>query len=460
MTLTAAQDLWEQVKEDLRSSFPQDLFLMWFDKLVLHEQTDDSVTLAAPNEMVELWVSENYLASIIEKFRSRSGQAIKVTVRHIDGACPASAASRPAPAAVEAAPARAVRRARTDSSSVFAGTLNPKNTFETFIVGSNNDMAHGAALSVARSPASAYNPLLIYGDTGLGKTHLMHAIGHYIVNNRPDARVAYLTSEKFTNDFIMALTEASLPKFRQRYRSVDLLLIDDIQFFSGKERVQEEFFHTFNDLTESGKQIVLTSDRPVNEIENLEKRLVTRFSWGMTTDVKSPDLETRIAILRRKASFQSFSLPDDIIELIASKVTSNIRQLEGALIKVGSYSKIVGRKVDRHTAEELLKDIIQEQDIRMVTIEMVQKRVADHFGLRVADLIGRRRTANIVLPRQIAMVLAKRIVKRSLQEVGDAFGGRDHGTVIHAHKAVENACHQDPSLRATIDFLEKKAREP
>jgi chromosomal replication initiator protein len=281
----------------------------------------------------------------------------------------------------------------------------------------------------------------------------MHAVGHSILRNNPDAKVAYLSTEKFTNEFIQALQENSLTRFRQRYRNVDVLLLDDVQFLSGKERIQEEFFHTFNDVFESGKQVVLSSDRPASEIAKLEARLVSRFQWGYVADIQTPDLETRVAILRTKAACLKFDVPPAVINFLAQHVSKNIRRLEGALIKVASYSALTNKPLDLPTVEVLLQDVLMEQAQNQLTLEMIQKRVADHYQIRQTDMTSKRRPANIALPRQIAMYLARQLTKHSLQEIGDAFGGRDHGTVIHACKTVENMMEQDDSVRGSVEFL-------
>jgi chromosomal replication initiator protein len=346
------------------------------------------------------------------------------------------------------APSRA-----TERRSRATGTLNPRNTFQNFVVGNNNQMAQAASLAVAQSPAQAYNPLFLYGDTGLGKTHLMHAIGHAILQQKPDARVAYLSTEKFTNEFIQGLQENALVKFRQRYRNVDVLLLDDVQFLGGKERIQEEFFHTFNELFESGRQIVLSSDRRASEIAKLESRLVSRFEWGLPADMQSPDFETRVAILRTKAQSLKLEVPADVITFIAQNISKNIRRLEGALIKVSSYASLTGRSLDVSSAEMLLQDVLMEQAQNMLTMETIQKKVADHFQIRLSDMTSKRRPNNIAIPRQIAMYLSRTLTKHSLQEIGDAFGGRDHGTVIHACKAVDNMMEQDQTMRSSIEFL-------
>jgi chromosomal replication initiator protein len=450
--------LWETVKCDFKSLFPEDVFQMWFEPVVCLEADADSITLGVPNDFAAIWIHDNYLDLITQRLRLTAGRMVNVTLRKTD------APLRPAPAAasssarahtdltrVRAGTAR--RTPRPDDRSPAAGTLNPRNTFETFVVGANNQMAHAAAMAVAQAPAQAYNPLFLYGETGLGKTHLMHAIGHTILRHNPEARVAYLSTEKFTNEFIQALQENSLVRFRQRYRHVDILLIDDVQFLAGKERIQEEFFHTFNELFESSKQVVLTSDRRASEIQKLEARLVSRFEWGLPADIQAPDLETRLAILRTKAQTLQCALPDAILNFIAQNITRNIRRLEGALLKVSSYSALTGRPVDLPTAERLLQDVLMEQAQNILTIEAIQKRVADHFQIRHSDMTSKRRPANIAFPRQVAMFLARTLTKHSLQEIGDAFGGRDHGTVIHACKTVDNMCEQDTSTRGSVEFL-------
>ncbi len=452
--------LWETVKCDFKSLFPEDVFQMWFEPLVCLETNGDSVTLGVPNDFAAIWIHDNYLDLITQRLRLNAGRMVNVTLKKTDGLIrdtPVSAATtRSATEAAHAAKARATtprRQLRYDDRGPAAGLLNPRNTFETFVVGSNNQMAHAASLAVAQAPAQAYNPLFLYGETGLGKTHLMHAIGHAILRHNPDSRVGYLSTEKFTNEFIQALQENSLTKFRQRYRHADVLLLDDVQFLAGKERIQEEFFHTFNDLFESGKQIVLTSDRRASEIQKLESRLVSRFEWGLPADIQPPDLETRLAILRTKATTLNCNLPEPILNFIAQNITKNIRRLEGALLKVASYSSLTSKPLDLATAERLLHDVLMEQAQNVLTMETIQKRVADHFQIRHSDMTSKRRPNNIAIPRQIAMYLARTLTKHSLQEIGDAFGGRDHGTVIHACKAVDNMTEQDTSMRSTVEFL-------
>ncbi|EIQ01180.1 chromosomal replication initiator protein DnaA [Opitutaceae bacterium TAV1] len=474
-SVAATPSLWETVKSDFRTLFPEDVYQLWFEPVSCLEATETSLVLGVPNDFAAIWIQDNYLDLISQRLLLAAGHDVSVTFRKAPGQDARPGGSAPASAADDAdlSGARSSRhggfpasrqpatgRGRSASGgrshedrAAAAGSLNPRNTFDTYVVGSNNQMAHAASMAVAQAPAQAYNPLFLYGETGLGKTHLMHAIGHAILRSRPDARVAYLSTEKFTNEFIQALQENNLVKFRQRYRSVDVFLLDDVQFLTGKERIQEEFFHTFNELFESQKQIVISSDRRASEIQKLEARLVSRFEWGLPADIQAPDFETRLAILRTKAAALKFDIPHDVAVFIAQNIAKNIRRLEGALLKVASYGSLTGRAVDIPTVENLLKDALMEQAQNALTIEVIQKKVMEHFQLRPGDMTSKRRPNNIAIPRQIAMWLCRQLTRHSLQDIGDAFGGRDHGTVIHAGKAVENMIEQDPQMRGQIEFL-------
>jgi chromosomal replication initiator protein len=447
--------LWETVKSDFKGLFPEDVYQLWFEPITCMEASEDTLTLGVPNDFAAIWINDNYLDLIVQRLRLTSGRLINVKLKKSGASQETRNTLNDAISAPRAKPAATPRRpGRYDEKgTAYVGSLNPRNTFETFVVGSNNQMAHAAAMAVAQSPAQAYNPLFLYGDTGLGKTHLMHAIGHAILRAKPDTKVAYLSTEKFTNEFIQALQENSLTKFRQRYRCVDILLVDDVQFLAGKERIQEEFFHTFNDLFESGKQIILSSDRRAAEIQKLEARLVSRFEWGLPADIQAPDFETRLAILRTKAATLKFNIPADVANFIAQHISKNIRRLEGALIKVASYATLTGKPIDLAATEMLLQDVLMEQAQNQLTIEIIQKRVADHYQIRHSDMTSKRRPNNIAIPRQIAMYLSRSLTKHSLQEIGDAFGGRDHGTVIHACKSVDNMLEQDTTARGAIEFL-------
>ncbi len=445
--------LWETVKCDLKGLFPDDVFQMWFEPMRCLETSEESMTLGVPNDFAAIWIHDNYLDLISQRLRLASGRMVNITLKKSD-----QSATAPRLTIVEpkGRTTTAKRTLRYDERLASAGSLNPRNTFENFVVGPNNQLAHAASLAVAQAPAQAYNPLFLHGSTGLGKTHLMHAIGHSILQRNPEAKIAYLSTEKFTNEYIHAIQENALTKFRQRYRSVDVLLVDDVQFLAGKERIQEEFFHTFNDLFESQRQIIISSDRPVTEIATLEARLVSRFQWGLAADIQSPDFETRVAILKSKAATLKIDLPMPVIEFMAQHISKNIRRLEGALIKISSYAALTGKPLDLAIAEHLLKDVLMEEAQNRLNIEGIQKRVADHYQIRHSDMTSKRRPNAIAFPRQIAMYLCRQLTRHSLQEIGDAFGGRDHGTVIHAVKTVENMMEQDDSVSGSVDFLKSQ----
>ncbi|KYH28031.1 MULTISPECIES: chromosomal replication initiator protein DnaA [Clostridium] len=341
-------------------------------------------------------------------------------------------------------------------SDEMSSMLNPKYTFDSFVIGNSNRFAHAASLAVAEAPAKAYNPLFIYGGVGLGKTHLMHAIGHYILQNNPKAKVVYVSSEKFTNELINSIKDDKNEEFRNKYRNVDVLLIDDSQFIAGKERTQEEFFHTFNTLYEADKQIILSSDRPPKEIPTLEDRLRSRFEWGLIADIQAPDFETRIAILKKKADVEKLNIPNDVMVYIATKIKSNIRELEGALIRTVAYSSLTNREISVELAAEALKDIISNEENKQVTIDLIQDVVSNYFNLKIEDLKSSRRTRNIAFPRQIAMYLSRKLTDMSLPKIGEEFGGRDHTTVIHAYEKISTNLKNDESLRNVINDLTKK----
>lgn len=337
--------------------------------------------------------------------------------------------------------------------------LNPRYTFDTFVVGKNNNLAHAASLAVAESPGEIYNPLFIYGGVGLGKTHLMHSIAHFVLKNNPDAKILYVTSEKFTNELIDAIrnkNNVSTTEFREKYRNNDILLIDDIQFIIGKESTQEEFFHTFNALYESKKQIIISSDRPPREIETLEDRLRSRFEWGLTVDIQQPDYETRMAILRKKEELEGYNIDNEVIKYIASNVKSNIRELEGALTKIVALSKLNNREINIELAEEALKDLISPNAVKEVTPQLILNVVSEHFGINSLDLIGQKRSKELVFPRQIVMYLCGEMTTESLQNIGKALGGRDHTTIIHGTKKIASELKTDENLKSTIEILKKK----
>ncbi|QEK10883.1 chromosomal replication initiator protein DnaA [Crassaminicella thermophila] len=337
--------------------------------------------------------------------------------------------------------------------------LNPKYVFDTFVIGNSNRFAHAASLAVAEAPAKAYNPLFIYGGVGLGKTHLMHAIGHFILGQNPNAKVVYVSSEKFTNELINSIRDDKNVEFRNKYRNVDVLLVDDIQFIAGKERTQEEFFHTFNALHEANKQIIISSDRPPKEIPTLEDRLRSRFEWGLITDIQPPDLETRIAILRKKAEIEGIDVPNEVMHHIAKKIQSNIRELEGALIRIVAYSSLTNREVSIELANEALKDIITSTRPKQITVQLIKEVVAEHFGIKLEDFNSKRRTRSIAYPRQIAMYLCRELTDLSLPKIGDEFGGRDHTTVIHAHEKISKDIDSNLDIKEKIENVIKDIKD-
>lgn len=353
--------------------------------------------------------------------------------------------------------------AEVSQAAIQTANLNPRYTFDTFVVGKNNNLAHAASLAVAESPGEIYNPLFIYGGVGLGKTHLMHSVAHFILKNNPKAKILYVTSEKFTNELIDAIrnkNNVTPTEFREKYRNNDVLLIDDIQFIIGKESTQEEFFHTFNTLYESKKQIIISSDRPPREIETLEDRLRSRFEWGLTVDIQPPDYETRMAILRKKEELEGYNIDNEVIKYIASNVKSNIRELEGALTKIVAMSKLYKKEIDIKLAEEALKDLISPNLAREITPQLIISVVAEHFGMSPADLTGQKRSKELVFPRQIAMFLCGDMTGESLQNIGKAFGGRDHTTIIHGTKKINSELKTDENLKNVVDILKKKINPP
>ena len=337
--------------------------------------------------------------------------------------------------------------------------LNPRYVFESFVVGQSNQFAHAAAMAVAQNPARVYNPLFIHGGTGLGKTHLMQAIGLHVAHHRRRARVVFVSSEQFTNEFIDALQQGTLVKFRRRYRQADVLLIDDVHFFAGKERSQDEFFHTFNALFDGHKQIVMTSDRPPSEMARLEARLVSRFEWGIAAAMQPPDMETRIAILQKKMALWDVRIPDEITRFLAERIANNVRRLEGALTRVASFASLSGSPLTIPRVEELVRDLLQEDARNIITIDRIQRTVAEHFDVRLADMTSKRRPACIAFPRQIAMALARELTRTSFSEIGQAFGGRDHGTVMHACRLVSSRVSDDPQLRSMWLLLENRLKQ-
>ena len=429
-----------------------DTFNLWFAPLRVCALDDKSLHLEVANDFCEVWLKENYMGLLQDVVAMASGRQLQIRFK-VASTTPLPNHAEPPPLPTPK-PKHAEPNDKTTASQDLG--FNPRNTFDTFVVGNNNNFAYAAAQAVAQAPGKSYNPLFLYGGVGLGKTHLLHAIGHHVVGSKKGARVAYVSSEKFTNEYIDAIQNNQIVRFRKRYRSTDVLLIDDIQFLAGKERIQEEFFHTFNALHEAHKQIVLTCDRPANEIQNLEHRLVSRFEWGLVTDLQPPDVEMRLAILNKKAQMMGVHLPEDVLNFLANRIRTNIRRLEGALIRVASYSALTGKKLSVEVVEGLLREILHEEGRFTISIELIQKRVAEHFDIRLADMTSKRRPENIAFPRQIAMFLSRHMTETSLSAIGEAFGGRDHGTVLHACRLVKDRMEVDANVRQVVSYLEKQ----
>ncbi len=434
-------DLWMEVLSKIKQKIARPSFQTWLESTKLISYGEENVTIATTNTFTKEWLESHYIHLITGILSELTGEdriisfVVPTDMDDSDFELP-----KPAVQPIEKVPMQSN-----------AGMLNPKYTFDTFVIGSGNRFAHAASLAVAEAPAKAYNPLFIYGGVGLGKTHLMHAIGHYVLEQNPAAKVVYLSSEKFTNEFINSIMNNKTVEFRNRYRNVDVLLIDDIQFIAGKEQTQEEFFHTFNTLHEEAKQIIISSDRPPKEIPTLEDRLRSRFEWGLITDIAPPDLETRIAILRKKAKADGLlDIPNEVMLYIANQIDSNIRELEGALIRVVAYSSLVNTDINTELAVEALKDIIPNSRPRTVTILDIQKAVGEHFNIRLEDFTAKKRTRAIAFPRQVAMYLSRELTDSSLPKIGTEFGGRDHSTVIHAHEKISQLLKENQTLQQDV----------
>jgi chromosomal replication initiator protein len=449
---------WDEICEALRVMVSPDAFQRWFGAARWMGVEDGAGSITVPGEIHQVWIETNYLpeltmavSGIFEDVRE-----VRVLVSDVPAASGETAshslhtAARPTKAAM-------LEGEALDKRTKSAG-LNPAHTFGSFVVGDNSQFAHAACEAVAKKSGIGYNPLFIYGGPGLGKTHLMQAIGHELLRRQPGSRVIYLTCEKFTNEFIDAVRRGDIEKFRRRYRSLDVLLIDDVQFLAGKERSQEEFFHTFNTLLDGRNQVVLTSDRPACEIKSLEPRLISRFECGLTVEMQPPQMETRMAILKKKSVDWKVRVDESVLRFLAEKIRTNVRRLEGALMRVATYASLAGEGVTVEKVEHLLRDLIREEASRQVSIDAIQKAVADHFDVRLADMTSRRRPASIAFPRQVAMFLSRSLTKGSLMEIGEAFGGRDHGTVIHACKKVTERIDDEPGLKESIARIESQLR--
>lgn len=447
-------NLWEQALNIIKGEISEISFNTWIKSCTPISISDNILKLSVPNEFTKGILDTRYKDLLIQALKIVTSRKFKIEF-YLESDLEEEKENEEKQKEEKKENTNDVDGSIVVSDEMSA-TLNPKYTFQSFVIGNSNRFAHAASLAVAESPAKAYNPLFIYGVVGLGKTHLMHAIGHYILQENPKAKVVYVSSEKFTNELINAIKDDKNEEFRNKYRKVDVLLIDDIQFIAGKERTQEEFFHTFNALHEENKQIILSSDRPPKEIPTLEDRLRSRFEWGLIADIQPPDFETRMAILKKKADVEGLNVPNEVMVYIATKIKSNIRELEGALIRIIAYSSLTNRDVSVDLASEALKDIISNKESAPVTVKTIQESVANYYNLRIEDLKSQRRTRNIAYPRQIAMYLSRKLTDMSLPKIGEEFGGRDHTTVIHAYEKISENLKTDEGLQSMINDITKK----
>ena len=436
-----ALTVWEKAKNIIKEKIGSSTYETWFSSLNVVEKTPQLIFIEAPDEFFKNLFIEHYSSLIAGIMKTLSQDPIQIEF-----------SVNTQLTSVTIAPISSFPIIESTIPETNKAYLNPRFTFDTFVIGPANRLAHAACLAVAESPAKAYNPLFIYGGVGLGKTHLLQAITHKIQSNNPKMKHCYIASEKFTNELIEAIRHRSTTLFRQKYRSIDVLLIDDIQFIAGKESTQEEFFNTFNTLHDARKQIILTSDRPPKDIVNLEERLRSRFGWGLIADIQPPDFETRVAILRKKMEREPVHVPDDVIQFIAQEIKTNIRELEGALIRVVAYALLEEKPITLNIAKNMLKDMVPE-NIRTVNIEKIQKVVANFFSINMNELKNKRRNKNIVLPRQIAMFLSRQLTNLSLPEIGNAFGGKDHTTVLHSCKKIDRDLLRNIDLQVTINNI-------
>ncbi len=440
--------VWSAVSTKLSELVSGDAFDRWFSGVCEVTLTESELKISVPNDIHQVWIETNFMPELQTAVSEVLDPMVKATVvvygEEVEETVDVGDGDAVVAPGVSKKSAQRIKNVG----------LNPQYCFDKFVVGHNSEFAHAACQAIANGSGFSYNPLFIHGASGLGKTHLMQSIGNEILRKNPDAKVAYLTSEKFTNEFIDALKKGNLDKFRSKYRRADVLLIDDIQFLAGKERSQEEFFHTFNTLLDLQSQIILTCDRPACEVKKFESRMVSRFESGLTVELQAPRMETRLAILKRKMDDWQTRLPDELVCFLADKIKTNIRRLEGALVRVATFASLGGKDISIERVEHLLKDILREEGSRKVTIDSIQKLVSDHFGVNISDMTSRRRPANIAFARQVAMFLSRKLTQSSLMEIGDAFGGRDHGTVIHAVKKVEQRLSKENSVRDTVELLD------
>lgn len=466
--------VWEQVLNIMQKEVIKPIFDTWIKSTIPLSMTDTTFEIGTPKQFIKDWIESRYRTLIEQTVQFVTKKPLNIVFTNLNLEDDDEQEDEETEEKIEISQAPPIISVKTTTTSVpknhkseenfqkitiqeeLASTLNPKYVFETFVIGNSNRFAHAASLAVAEVPAKVYNPFFIYGGVGLGKTHLMHAIGHRILQHHPDSKVLYISSEKFTNELINSIRDGNPESFRNKYRNIDVLLVDDIQFLSKKEHTQEEFFHTFNTLHEANKQIIISSDRAPKEIPTLEDRLRSRFEWGLITDIQPPDLETRIAILRKKAMLETVNVPNDVMVYIASHIDNNIRELEGALIRVIAYSSLTNKAIDIDLCTESLQTILPNDRPKQITNDLIKDEVASFFKIKLDDLAAKRRTRNITFPRQIAMYLCRELTDTSLPRIGELFGGRDHTTVIHAHDKISRERNEDSKLNTTILELIKR----
>lgn len=449
------QQLWQAILGNLEVSLSRANFNTWFKNTAITERGEAHIIVGVPTTFTQNWISKHYHQDLLKVLKSVAPEIREI--RYLVGGQnkpPAAAAHQLADAKPAMRPSAAMSSSAQAPASSITGNLNPKYTFETFVIGKHNELAHAASLAVSKSPGSQYNPLFIYGGVGLGKTHLMHAVGCKLLHDNPSAKVLYVTSEKFTNGYISAIQNKRMDSFKHQYRNVDMLLVDDVQFLSNKEGTQEEFFHTFNELRDKGKQIILTSDRLPKEIPAIEQRLVSRFEWGMVADIQAPDLETRLAILRKKMGKHGFDLSEEVLYFIAENVVSNIRELEGVLNGLVVY-KQMGRPVTIEQAQKILAGMVNSKK-KVLSLKKIASSVAEFYNITEADLVKQSRRKEYVNPRQIAMYLARKEMKSSFPSIGEYFGGRDHTTVMHGVEKVEKMVDNTPAVKQEVNLIMDK----
>ncbi|WP_405382980.1 chromosomal replication initiator protein DnaA [Phascolarctobacterium sp.] len=456
-------EIWVKFKDKFKESVNESIFNVWIKPIVPLEVTDEYYKVAVKNLFFKNMLEENY-ASVIEGILSGiMGKNVKLVIETMEGSSDNAAAADEIPAAPPKTTQQQQlftdKQVKEPEAEYDDSNLNPKYIFETFVIGNSNRFAHAAAQAVAANPAHAYNPLFLYGGVGLGKTHLMHAIGNRIKENNPGMKVLYTTSEKFTNEIINSIQNKNTEAFRQKYRNIDCLIIDDIQFLKGKEQTQVEFFHTFNALKDADKQIIISSDRPPREIETLEDRLRSRFEQGLTADISAPDLETRIAILRTKAASMNTDIPNEVITLLATNITTNIRELEGAITRIVAFSSLMNMPVTIELAQKVLSDMGNSVKTKVITFDDIIAVVAEYYNVKKEELFGKKRTQNIAFPRQIAMYLSRELADLSYPRIGESFGGRDHTTVIHAYEKISKARTSDMSLQKELQEITERLRQ-